>query len=147
MRVVGLQELCQQAGVVLFSELDPDSHDPRGLMRRDEPLRCDRYEDPATNREMVEWYGGVYCDFFYRELMPDGEMDTFDESDPRGQTYRRPGISGRWGNLQPDELFILYEEEDLKVIRQLVNADAEEADQEAARERDGQPHDADEAGP
>lgn len=84
-----------------------------GLYRRGEALRCDQYGDAKINKDMVDTYKGVYSDFFYHDLLPWPDEKTMG-LDPKEHTFHDINDGSRWGKFEPDELFLLYDEEDIK---------------------------------
>lgn len=105
-RFVGLQELCQQPVGAIFSTSD-QSGNVAGLYRRGEARKCDETD--------VEYYKGEYCDFYYHDLIPSSDgHDTV--------TADFPDIDdgGRWGNYDPNEVFVLWDESDRRKMAAFI---------------------------
>jgi len=64
---------------------------------------------------MVEYYGGVYSDFFYHDLIPWPDDSTM-ALDPKDHRFHDINDGARWGKFEPKELFVLYDEEDIKKL-------------------------------
>jgi hypothetical protein len=113
LKIVGLQELCASPSGTIFSAFD--SNTVSGLYQFDSAL------DPMTDPELISYYHGVHADFFFYDLTPRAtsrQRHGYPEepvSNDNTEVYFAVG-GGRWGNLEPDEQFIVYETEDIKKL-------------------------------
>jgi hypothetical protein len=104
MRVVTFQELCALPSGAIFSAFSPNIVE--GLYRRGALL---------PSGENADYYRGPAADFFYRTLFAEVDHNKVSK-DPKDQQFRPIGSTGRWGNFDPDELFVLYEPDDIRFI-------------------------------
>lgn len=101
MKVVSFNELCQEPNGAIFSTYDPCIVEC--LYRRGRP-----YLAPESMRD----YYGVYSDFLYHDLLAAPDTNVFSD-DLKAQAFRNIEYGSRCGNFDPDELFILYDKQDI----------------------------------
>ncbi len=111
-KVVGLQELCEQPIGAIFSEFDPDI--VRCLFRKGTSLP----KEPM-DAETQKWYGGRWCDFFYHTLLAEVNHNKRVKEGEQ-PIWNDPNMGGRWGNLDPKEQFVLYDDKDIATMISLL---------------------------
>lgn len=113
MRVITFQELCAQPIGAVFSVFVPCMVE--GLYRRGRIL------SHSGEQSLNDYYCGPYSDFYYHSLVATPNDSTMGSDDPKKQTFWNIGDGSRWGNLDPGELFVLYEPFDIETIVSLLN--------------------------
>lgn len=114
-KVVTLAELCAEPNGAIFSTFDPNI--VAGLYRRGETLRHDQTPD-----SLAHW-GGEFADFFYHTLLAEVDSDK-SRGEPKDSVFRNPRHGGRWGNLDPEELFVVYDPADIYYIIEFLTGTA-----------------------
>lgn len=110
MKIVTFQELCALPDGVIFSSYEPCI--ASGLFRREEVIAC-------SSKELIEYYKGTYCDFYYNDLLPSPNITCIHESDLE-MKFDKIDSTSRWGRFEPNELFVLYTEKDIKLLVEML---------------------------
>lgn len=115
-RVVDLQELCRLPHGQVFSAYEPCI--VAGLNRRLEPL-CRKHEYNEPHDADCE-----FIDFFYNDLLATPNLcdnpRKYDPNNDKDMDFMDLDDSGRWATYQKDELFVIYEEADVKLLVALL---------------------------
>lgn len=98
---------------VIFSTSD-EWGNVKGLFRKGTSLE--------TSEDNRDYYRGIYADFFYHALLPDAED---------GDATKWPDINDgrRWGNFDPDELFVVYDADDIKKLVGMLTGESKVEDE------------------
>lgn len=105
-RVVTLEELCAEPVGAIFSAYEPCI--VSGLYRRGRVLRHG---------------AGLTSDFFYHTLLAAPCLTGNLPAEDKDHTFCDINAGGRWGNLDPTELFVLYSTDDLAAMVQFLTGE------------------------
>lgn len=112
-RVVTLEELCNEPVGAIFSAYEPCI--VSGLYRRGRVL---------LNGLALAKPGNYAHDFFYHTLLAAPDLNGPHQPDDKQQAFCNINAGGRWGNLDPTELFVLYSPDDLAAMVQFLTGEA-----------------------
>ncbi len=103
-KFAGFPTLCAAPEGTIFSTY---THEVAGLYRKGKSL--------PTSPFTADHYGGPWSDFYYHTLLAEPEGH-----DEPPVAFNEPLHGGRWGNLDPEEKFIIYDAEDVRKMQTLL---------------------------